>query len=127
VDTASALALLQEEELNALKQKPFGQGFTKGADRPLTDKVGLNAGDKQVTKVQRTESEDKLASLKQYKRKNGLCFKCGGKWSTTHSCPEQIPLHVLEELWDALDLIASEESVEVHSENLSADDSVCAL
>jgi hypothetical protein len=32
VDTACALALLQEEELNALKQKTFGRGFTKGLE-----------------------------------------------------------------------------------------------
>jgi hypothetical protein len=56
-----------------------------------------------------------------------LCFKYGRKWSTTHTCPEQIPLHVLEELWDALDLTASDESGDVQSNNLSADDSICAL
>jgi hypothetical protein len=51
VDTACALALLQEEELNASKQKTFGQGFTKGLERVLTDKVGINTGDKQLMKV----------------------------------------------------------------------------
>jgi hypothetical protein len=30
VDTASALALLQEEELMSSRSKPFGWGFTKG-------------------------------------------------------------------------------------------------
>jgi hypothetical protein len=51
VDTACALALLQEEELNASKQKTFGWGFTKGLERVLTDKVGINTGDKQLMKV----------------------------------------------------------------------------
>lgn len=118
------MALLQEEELNAAKSKSFGRGFNKGADRGGPNKnetVGLQ------TKVQKPEGDDKLASLKQYCRKNGLCFKCGGKWSTTHSCPEQIPLHVLEELWDALELLAVDDSVEVQSDSLTAEDSVCAL
>ena len=73
------------------------------------------------------DADDKLASLKQYRRKNNLCFKCGGKWGPTHSCPKHVPLHVLEELWDALDLATSNEFVDVQSENLTAEDSVCAL
>jgi hypothetical protein len=36
-------------------------------------------------------------------------------------------LHVSEELWVALDLTASNESIDVQSENLTAEDSVCAL
>jgi len=38
----------------------------------------------------------------QYRRKNGLCFKCGENWGHNHTCPAQIPLHVIEEVWDAL-------------------------
>jgi hypothetical protein len=49
------------------------------------------------------ESEDKLQTLKSFRRKNGLCFRCGEKWSHNHKCPEQVPLHVLEESWDAVD------------------------
>jgi hypothetical protein len=50
VDTASALALLQEEELNAAKNKPFGRGFTKGVGRVVTDKVAVGVAEKQATK-----------------------------------------------------------------------------
>ena len=95
VETVSALALLQEEELSAAKHKPFGRGFTKGFARATTEKVGAGAGDKLEAKNQKSEADDKLTSLKQYRRKNGLCFKCGAKWSTNHTCPEQIPLHKL--------------------------------
>ena len=86
VETASALALLQEEELSAAKHKPFGRGFTKGFDRATNEKVGAGAGDKLAAKSQKSDAYDKLTSLKQYRRKNGLCFKCGGKWSTNHNC-----------------------------------------
>jgi len=34
---------------------------------------------------------------------------------------------VLEELWDALDLAASNKSIDIQSEDLTAEDSVCAL
>ncbi|CAD6251220.1 unnamed protein product [Miscanthus lutarioriparius] len=49
------------------------------------------------------ENEDKLASLRETRRKNGLCFKCGAKWGHNHKCPAQVPLHVLEEILDALE------------------------
>jgi hypothetical protein len=44
--------------------------------------------------------EYKLATLHDYRRARGLCFRCGDKWSRDHRCPEQIPLHVLQETWE---------------------------
>ena len=38
-----------------------------------------------------------------FRRKNGLCYKCGEKWGHNHKCPQQVSLHVIEELWDALE------------------------
>jgi hypothetical protein len=37
------------------------------------------------------------------RKKNDLCFKCGAKWGHNHKCPNQVPLHVLEEVLDALE------------------------
>jgi len=124
VDTAIALALLQEEELNLAKHRSFGRTSTKGIERSPPDRAGVSGTDKRVQKI---EGDDKLASLKQFRRKNGLCFKCGGKWSTTHTCPDHIPLHVLEELWDALDLTTADDSVDIQSDELATDDPICAL
>ena len=50
VDTASALALLQEEELNAAKNKPFWRPFPKVADKVL-DKVGMGGMERPAVKV----------------------------------------------------------------------------
>ncbi|KAG2561578.1 hypothetical protein PVAP13_8KG206203, partial [Panicum virgatum] len=36
-------------------------------------------------------------------KKNGLCYKCGEKWGRNHKCLAQISLHVIEELFDAID------------------------
>jgi hypothetical protein len=59
--------------------------------------------------LNRTEADDKLSVLKEYMRKNGLCYKCGEKWSHHHTCPNKVSLHVIEELWDALTPVDSSE------------------
>lgn len=103
VDTASALALIQEEELSNLKGKTGVKGFTK----TIPDKakgVEVEGGGKK---------EDKLGTLRDYRRKNGLCFKCGEKWGPGHKCPPQVSLHVIEELLDVL---------EVDEQDLDADE-----
>lgn len=119
VDTASALTLLQEEELSLAKYRTPGQAFTRGAERSSTSKTT----DKTIS----MDTEDKLTSLKQYRRKNGLCFKCGGKWNVNHTCSDTIPLHVLEELLDALNLPESLNSEEIQSEITPEDDSVMTV
>lgn len=55
------------------------------------------------------ESEDKLATLKAFRHRNGLCFKCGEKWNPTHKCPTHVSLHVLEELLEAMDVVTAAE------------------
>lgn len=42
--------------------------------------------------------EDKATNLKSVRRSKGLCFKCGDKWGPNHTCPAQVPIHVIEEL-----------------------------
>jgi hypothetical protein len=93
------------------KEKILGRGVTKGLDWPQTID-----SDKIKNKAVRSESDNKLNSLKQFRRKHGLCFKCGGKWSTTHTCLDKVPLHVIEELLDALEVQSSEDSEELQSE-----------
>lgn len=69
----------------------------------LSDKHKSIDGDSVKHKTQKTESEDKLATLKEFRKANGLCFKCDEKWSHNHKCPAQVSLHVIEELLDALE------------------------
>lgn len=100
VDSASALALLQEEELENAKKntvKPWKQvGDAKGYPKK---QEFLNAH-KRV--------DDKVEDLKSFRKQNGLCYKCGEKWGHNHKCPPQVPLHVLEELWDAMQSTSEE-------------------
>jgi hypothetical protein len=83
----------------------------------MNDKVKLPEVEKPKQQHLLTEPEDKLTALKNFRRKNGLCFKCGNKWSKDHKCPPQIALHVIEELLDALEDTGID-NVEVDSEAL---------
>jgi hypothetical protein len=44
--------------------------------------------------------EDRLNTLRSYRRARGLCIHCGEKWSRDHRYSENIQLHVLQEFWD---------------------------
>ena len=68
-----------------------------------------------MSKTTKSESDDKMATLKAFRCRNGLCFKCGEKWSPGHTCPAQVSLHVLEELLEAMDLttVVEEEDTDV--------------
>lgn len=103
VATASILASLQEEELSRCRAKGYGKEFAKGNFRALQDKCKAGDPDKPKAVWAKPETEDKLATLREFRRKNGLCFKCGGKWDRNHKCPAQVPIHVVEELLDALE------------------------
>lgn len=98
VDTASALALIQEEESGHNRGKSGLRESFRGSVKQGPDKLGQKEGDSS-----RQKGEDKLLTLKEFRRKNGLCFRCGEKWSPGHKCPSQVPLHVIEELLDALE------------------------
>ena len=106
VETASALALLQESELE-LSKKKFPSKQDNGCSVKSLVKSGYSS-DKGKQKSDTKSSEDskpndKLDLLKAYRRDKGLCFKCGEKWSKQHQCPQQVPLHIIEELLEVLD------------------------
>lgn len=118
VDTASALALIQEEELDLAKQKGNQRDYNKSFSRSsyTGEKTKSVLQDKTKGPTESTTGESKLDNLKAFRRKNGLCFKCGEKWGQNHKCPAQIPLHVLEELFDAIEM--DEQSEEENSEQM---------
>lgn len=99
VDTASALALIQEEELAQAKSRP-GKEFLRNTWKTSMEKS--KTGDGEKAKLNSQKPDDKLSALREHRRENGLCFKCGGKWGKTHKCPPNVPIHVVEELLDAL-------------------------
>lgn len=49
-----------------------------------------------------TSVDDRLAALRSARRAQGLCMRCGSKWSRDHRCPQAVQLNVVQELLDAL-------------------------
>jgi len=45
-------------------------------------------------------AEDKFRALRASRRAQGLCIRCGAKWSRGHKCAEQVQLHLVQELLD---------------------------
>lgn len=116
VDTASALALLQEEELHRSRSTGFNKDSARTNFRSLPDKPRSSDGETSRQKVQKSKTDDKLATLKELRRRNGLCFKYGEKWSHDLKCLAQVSLHVIEELLDALEDTESEAKADDSSE-----------
>lgn len=101
LDTASSLALLQEEALmdsssKEVKKWEYSGGFkrVRGDHYKLNDNARHQKNhhqggeDKKGQDVNKNKTpEDKLSTLKAYRRARGLCFKCGEKWGPGHKCP----------------------------------------
>lgn len=100
--TAISLALLQEEELSHSKHRSAPRETSRFQPKQLTDRAKSGNSDKAKPTLHRAEFEDKLSVLKEFRRKNRLCYKCGEKWNHNHTCPDKVSLHVIEEIWDAL-------------------------
>lgn len=141
VDTACVLALLQEEVLDRDRQThvrpfPFSSAARQPAKTPLPlplppspDNISATvpATDRRAPEPTRGRPyDDKLAALRSYRRAKGLCIKCAEKWHRDHKCPDSVQLHVLQEVFDLLQLeeepVDEEVASQHHSEQL-----FCAL
>jgi hypothetical protein len=90
LDTASSLALLQEEamqdqvtrrpELGSSSKKTFSE-VGRSSVQSITHPTRLTEEKKTNDSAKSKTSDEKLSSLKQFRRAKGLCFKCGEKWS----------------------------------------------
>jgi hypothetical protein len=126
LDIAVVLALLQEEMLDSSRKKdlrrPDAYQWAKLPPRappPLlaqagrADRLDQVPGPVVAAEDRRTRGVDaKLNTLRDYRRARGLCIRCGEKWSRDHRCPENIQLHVLQEVWDLCNSDISEDGDE---------------
>lgn len=114
LDSACSIALLQEEILDSCKPT-----VSKRADSPFVYKQvprfssfipatlghkffpGSSSDGGKVTESTKPK-EDRVASLKAYRRSKGLCFVCGERWGRDHKCATTVHLHVVHELLEAL-------------------------
>lgn len=103
LDTAYAIALVQEEleedepevipvQYTRPNSSQSSKGYRQFSSR-TTDAVKFTEPAKSVT-----TSDDKLATLKAYRRAKGLCFICGEKWGKDHKFNTSVQLHVVQEM-----------------------------
>jgi len=134
VDAAVSLALLQEEVLDISHKRLYNRPakeFSKYSTKPQsnitnTGILGTAPTDNKTSIPQdsKQKGEDKLTALRAQRRKMGLCMKCGDKWSHQHRCPAQIPLHILEEVLNAVN---SSAEPEVELDSSSSDEELLSL
>jgi hypothetical protein len=108
LDTACALAQLQEEALG-LGKKNFRRYDTAQAVKPAwSGGLALPAPPPKImvddakrhTDTPLTSVEERFRALRANRRAHGLCYKCGAKWSRDHKCAEVVQLHLVQELLD---------------------------
>jgi hypothetical protein len=131
VDTASALALLQEEELEARKR-----GYPLNKDSAKPNSKGFSAWEKNKSlskkedtrKADKTPGDEKIFALFAHRKANGLCFTCGEKWTgRTHKCSEQVPIHILHEIMELLQTDPVVDSDSSDAEEETSEDCVMAV
>jgi hypothetical protein len=125
-ESASLLAKLQETEMESEKissqhkhkllHKDKSKSFSASSDKY---KHSARVDDTKKTETPRWD--EKLEALRAYRKSKNLCFTCGEKWNRTHKCPNQIPLHIMEELLEVLQTEDSD-SKSSHSSYESEDD-----
>ncbi|XP_073356352.1 uncharacterized protein [Aegilops tauschii subsp. strangulata] len=99
VDTASCLALLQEVEVEHDKSlSAVKQGSRSYNKSSAEKKQGVSASEDS------RKWSEKLEALRAYRKSKNLCFTCGYPWARSHKCPDKVPIHVMEELLEILQL-----------------------
>lgn len=108
VDAALSLALMQANILDN-QPKPFfnkaSRSYSKYQGKPTVTTQPRILGP-HATEDTKPKWDDKLGALRSQRRAQGLCMKCGEKWSKQHKCPDKVSLHVLEEVLDTMQTVS---------------------
>ncbi|VAI09231.1 unnamed protein product [Triticum turgidum subsp. durum] len=105
LDTAYCIASMQEEvgdgetELNSSRysRQPSSSSSSRQYKAKPPDEL-------REPNVKPTQADDKLATLKAYRRAKGLCCICGERWGRDHKCNATVQLHVVQEMLEFCDL-----------------------
>jgi len=93
LDTAYSLALLQEEVATSEQRAENSKmGFRQHAKTALPWQRPPAADGAPGDKPQAKGPDDKLSTLRNYRRARGLCEVCAEKWVRGHKCAATIPL-----------------------------------
>ena len=96
IQTASTLALMQEEEPAHSSRRALPRDSGKFSFRSMTqfDKSKTSTSDKSKksrgcsSKLDRPTADDKLKALLAYRKKHGFYYKGGETWGHNHKCPQ---------------------------------------
>lgn len=142
LDSASALALLQEEALlgpNMYNKKEEGSSYYKKVYSEQSKQFSFSPSNtprfpsspteekKSPKTVKNKNMKDRLTTLKNYRRAKGLCYKCGEKWYKGHQC-QNVSLQAMEEVWS----FVSDDSPtlpvhEAHDVDSDSSDELCEI
>ena len=116
LDSACSIALLQEEALDPGPRREYKRSEGSVFARHATIKGALplpppprqnpdpppagRPGENKVLHPRASPVEDRLSSLRAYRKACGLCVRCGEKWTPGHRCAAVPQLHALQEVWD---------------------------
>ena len=102
VDIAYSLAQTQEALLAEDTSKYSKKWEPRFSSKPYIHQglMGSSPADKRPEEQPRVS--DKVDNLRAQHRARGECFKCGETYGPGHKCPSKVQLHVMEELWDAM-------------------------
>jgi hypothetical protein len=123
-DTACVLALLQEDLTSSRKSEvrkwdvsSGARPFARSALHPLPpriDKPGALPETRVYTDPGRSLSaNERWAALRSSRRAQGLCIRCGVKWSKDHRCAQAVQLNALEEVLALFSVDDSVDAMEV--------------
>lgn len=95
VTRAVSLARIQEEELEL--HKPKGRVFTAGKP-PLQPQQNVTTTQSSAPNFRRAGSDDyaRERQLRDFRRANNLCFRCGEKYSKEHQCKQPLQLLTIQ-------------------------------
>ncbi|KAK1608898.1 hypothetical protein QYE76_032571 [Lolium multiflorum] len=92
----------EQENVRQQQQRSSSSSRTNYRAFHNTNKTKHSGRGDEQKKPEAPRWDDKLEALRAFRKSKGQCFTCGEKWSRTHKCPTQVPLHILEELLDVL-------------------------
>jgi hypothetical protein len=100
--------MLQEEESIPCKKRSYAKSEFREGHKPKWPVGSKNYSRSEVKRQDNSKPADKLDALKAFQCSKGPCFTCGKKWSKkwsrSHKCPSQVPLHIIEELLEVLQI-----------------------
>lgn len=116
LDAAYDLVFLHEELGEGITQINSSSSFKVAAlPLPLHPKARLSDDQKMFETLKQVQTGDRCYVLRTYRKSKELCFVCGEKWSTYHTCKSYFQLYVVQELIEHIQSAVSTTTEDSHT------------